>query len=81
MKTWFPEPFRSWFFGRNLDLTDPELLSDYFREAAVFHGHLADLLPPPTGITTYLAGILGRLDRGRPFRAAAEVISPPEVLR
>lgn len=68
LKTWFPSEFRSWFFGRNLNLTHPDL-PGYFDEARQFHEHLAALFPPALGITDYLAGVLARLDGGRPFRA------------
>src|SRR5947209_1458080 len=33
LQTWFPEKFRSWFYGRNLNLSDARL-PGYFDEAA-----------------------------------------------
>jgi len=68
LKTWFPMPFRSWFFGRNLNLAHPEL-SGYFSEATTFNEQLEQLLPHSLGITTYVAKILSSLDHGRPFQA------------
>ena len=57
LKTWFPDEFRSWFFGRNLNLTDPELRG-YFAEALAFREHIASLFPPALGVAGYLADIL-----------------------
>ncbi len=68
LKTWFPQEFRSWFFGRNLNLTPN--LHDYFREAAEFHEHLRLLFPSGMGITDHVAGLLSQLDHGRRFVAA-----------
>jgi len=68
LKTWFPEEFRSWFFGRNLNLTEPGM-PGYFDEAATFNAQLNNLFPPGLGIADHLAGILSRLDGGRPFTA------------
>src|SRR3954447_3660977 len=39
LKTWFPKEFRSWFYGRNLNLTHPSL-DGYFAEAEQFHADL-----------------------------------------
>lgn len=69
LKTWFPEKFRSWFFGRNLNLTDPRL-PGYFDEAERFHAQLEALFPPGRGIARHVGELLGRLDRGRSFVAA-----------
>ena len=68
LTTSFPAPFKSWFYGRNLNLTPPDL-HEYFEEAAQFHEHLAALFPPGLGLTSHLAGVLGALDHGRPFVA------------
>lgn len=68
LKTSFPAPFKSWFYGRNLNLTPPDLAS-YFAEAARFHEHLAALFPPGLGVASHLAGVLSALDHGRPFVA------------
>jgi len=69
LQTRFPPEFRSWFYGRNLNLSAPDL-GRYFDEAALFHEQLAALLPPELGFTSYLAGLLAALDHGRPFLAA-----------
>jgi len=68
MKTWFPEAFRAFFYGENLNLAHPDL-SDYFREAARFNEQLRALFPPGLGLAEHLAGILAQLDHGRPFQA------------
>jgi len=67
--------FRSWFYGRNLNLSSPDL-GRYFDEAALFDEQLAALLPPEHGFTTYLAGLLAALDHGRLFVARTPVRSP-----
>ena len=69
LKTWFPEKFRSWFFGRNLNLARPDLPA-YFDEAAAFHAQLDALFPSPPGLVQHVGAILASLDRGRPFLAA-----------
>ena len=66
LQTWFPEKFHSWFFGRNLNLTDPRL-AGYFDEAARFHAQLEDLFAPGHGIAGHVGELLARLDGGRPF--------------
>lgn len=68
LKTWFPEKFRSWFFGRNLNLSAPGL-EGYFAESARFHAQLETLFPPP-GLLRHVGGLLAALDRGRPFLPA-----------
>jgi hypothetical protein len=69
LQTWFPEKFRSWFFGRNLNLSHPDL-PGYFAEAAQFHRQLDALLPPGLGLIARVGGLLATLDHGRPFLAA-----------
>jgi carrier-protein-independent halogenase WelO5-like protein len=66
LQTWFPEKFRSWFFGRNLNLSDARL-TGYFDEAARFHAQLEALFPPGLGIARHVGELLARIDRGRPF--------------
>jgi hypothetical protein len=66
LKTWFPDAFRAWFYGRNLNLTEPDL-PGYFDEAAIFNAQLNNLFPPGLGIGDHLAGILSALDNGRRF--------------
>lgn len=68
LQTWFPEKFRSWFFGRNLNLAEPGL-PGYFDEAAQFHQALRALFPPGQDVETRVGRILSTLDRGRPFVA------------
>lgn len=68
--TEFPEPFRSFFYGRNLNLNAPDL-EDYFAAAARFK---ADLSRFGTGLGVDIAGrvlgVLSALDGGRPVAAA-----------
>ncbi len=69
LKTWFPEKFKSWFYGQNLNLmqTDPET---YFQQAEVFHQHMTELFPAGQGIDSCVMKLLSRLDDNRPYRAA-----------
>lgn len=69
LKTTFPEKFRSWFYGRNLNLmgTDPE---SYFNQARDFHVQMQELFPAELGINEYLMQVLSDLDQGRPYRSA-----------
>lgn len=69
LQTWFPEKFRSWFYGRNLNLAEPSL-AGYFDEAAQFSRQLEDFFPTGEGIATRVGGVLASLDHGRPFVAA-----------
>lgn len=69
LQTWFPEKFRSWFYGRNLNLAEPSL-AGYFDEAAQFERQLEALFPAGEGIAERVAGVLAALDHGRPFVAA-----------
>ena len=69
LQTWFPEKFRSWFYGRNLNLAHPAL-DGYFEEAEAFHAQLEPLFPAP-GLVAHLGSLLGRLDHGLPFLPAA----------
>jgi hypothetical protein len=68
LQTWFPEAFRAFFYGENLNLAHPDLRA-YFSAAATFHQQLRQLFPPGLGLTEHLAGILAQLDHGRPFQA------------
>lgn len=68
LQTWFPEKFRSWFFGRNLNLAEPGL-PGYFDEAAQFSAALRSLFAPGQDLETRVGRILSSLDRGRPFVA------------
>tara|TARA_R110002096_G_scaffold67332_10_gene163384 strand:+ start:3372 stop:4196 length:825 start_codon:yes stop_codon:yes gene_type:complete len=69
VQTWFPEKFRSCFYGMNLNLTNPEQLPGYFAETEKFHRQLGELFPSPWGVFEYLAPFLSKLDRGKPFVA------------
>jgi len=69
LQTWFPEKFHSWFYGRNLNLSDARL-PGYFEEAARFHAQLEDLFPPGRGLAGHIGELLARLDGGRPFVSA-----------
>lgn len=66
----FPGPFRSFFYGRNLNLNDPDL-TGYFHAAARFDAALARLARL-TGVDAVarIAACLERLDGGRPYRPA-----------
>jgi hypothetical protein len=66
LQTWFPEKFRSWFYGRNLNLSHPAL-DGYFAEADRFHEQLEALLPGALGLPARVGGLLAQLDNGRPF--------------
>lgn len=69
LQTWFPEKFKSWFYGRNLNLAEPTL-AGYFDEAAQFARQLETLFPAGEGLASRVAGVLAWLDHGRPFVAA-----------
>lgn len=67
LRTWFPEKFRSWFLGVNLNLAHPDL-AGYFGAAGAFHGQLRDLFDG-AGPAQRVAEVLAALDHGRPFVA------------
>ena len=69
LKTWFPEKFKSWFYGQNLNLmqTDPDT---YFQQAEEFHQHMNELFPAAQGIDSCVMKLLSRLDENRPYRSA-----------
>jgi hypothetical protein len=69
LQTWFPQKFRSWFFGRNLNLSRPDL-PGYFQEAEQFHAQLEALFASGPGIVPHVGTLLATLDRGRGFVAA-----------
>jgi hypothetical protein len=69
LQTWFPDKFRSWFYGRNLNLTQPPL-TGYFDEAAQFARQLEELFPAGMSLPERVGSILAQLDHGRPFAAA-----------
>ncbi len=69
LQTWFPEKFRSWFFGRNVNLSQPGL-PGYFEEAATFHAQLDALFAAGQALPSRVGSLLASLDGGRPFVAA-----------
>lgn len=69
LKTWFPAAFKSWFFGRNLNLAHPDL-PGYFDEAAAFNAQLDSLFPAGNSLEATVTALLATLDHGRAFRAA-----------
>ena len=69
LKTWFPEKFKSWFYGQNLNLMETDSAS-YFNEAAIFHQQMQELFPASMGVDSHLMKLLSRLDENRPYRAA-----------
>ena len=68
LQTWFPERFRSWFFGANLNLTGPGL-EEYFAASAGFHAQLRALFPGELGLIERVGAVLASLDHGRTFVA------------
>jgi len=68
LQTWFPEKFRSWFFGVNLNLAPPDL-AGYFDAAAAFHAHLRELFAGAESPAERVGAVLAALDGGRPFVA------------
>lgn len=68
--TEFPGPFRSFFYGRNLNLNAPEL-DEYFCAAFRFRTTL-DRFSTNLGVDIRgrIGSILSTLDHGRPFEAA-----------
>lgn len=69
LQTWFPQPFRAWFYGRNLNLAGADL-TEYFAEAAQFERNLRELFAPLEGLEQRVGAVLAQLDHGRPFAAA-----------
>lgn len=69
LKTWFPEKFRSWFYGQNLNLMHDNPAA-YFAEVDRFHSQMNDLLPEPRGFNGLILRTLSQLDGNRPYRAA-----------
>lgn len=68
--TEFPGPFRSFFYGRNLNLNEPEL-DDYFSAADRFHADLARFgASLGLDISGRVSSVMSALDHGRPFEAA-----------
>ncbi|MCA9199124.1 MAG: 2OG-Fe(II) oxygenase [Planctomycetales bacterium] len=68
-QTWFPEAFRSFFYGRNLNLDEPSL-PHYFADAHSFHQQLNELFAPDKSPQQHVADLIGQLDQSRAFRAA-----------
>lgn len=68
-KTYFPEAFRSFFFGANLNLAHPDL-SDYFGLMPTFDHALDALMQPYGGFRARVLDVLSRFDGERSYRAA-----------
>lgn len=64
--TSFPAPFRSHFYGMNLNLADPDLRA-YFEMAPGFTRSLEDLMLSRGGFESRILALLSRLDGGRPY--------------
>lgn len=67
-KTYFPEAFRSFFYGANLNLAHPDL-TEYFGSAPAFERALDALLQPYGGFKSRVLGLLSSLDGGRMYQA------------
>lgn len=70
VQTWFPEKFRSWFYGVNVNLSEPGL-PGYFELGETFHAHLRQAFAGTSPLVERVSAILSALDDGRPF------IAPP----
>ncbi|MDR7038069.1 hypothetical protein J2X36_002824 [Methylobacterium sp. BE186] len=64
--TAFPAPFRSSFYGMNLNLADPDLAA-YFAMVPPFTESLAALMAPYGGFESRITGLLSAIDGGRPY--------------
>lgn len=69
LKTRFPEQFKAWFQGQNLNLMQTNPDTD-FQQAEKSHQHMADLFPAAQGIDSYMMRLLSPLNENRPNRAA-----------
>ncbi len=79
LRTSFPEQFRSWFYGRNLNLmgTNPD---SYFAEAEQFHQCLQELMPGEMNLLQRLFEVLSQLDGQRPYRPAPGPVPGTEYM-
>ena len=68
LQTWFPEKFRSWFYGANINLSPPGL-EGYFERSDEFHAHLRAAFAGVPDLVGRVGGLLAALDHGRPFLA------------
>ncbi|TXN19865.1 2OG-Fe(II) oxygenase [Methylobacterium sp. WL9] len=66
--TSFPAPFRSHFYGMNLNLADPDLEA-YFSMAPGFSESLAALMAPHGGFESRVMAVLSAIDGGRSYTA------------
>ncbi|GEO98830.1 2OG-Fe(II) oxygenase [Methylobacterium haplocladii] len=66
--TSFPAPFRSHFYGMNLNLADPDLEA-YFAMAPRFAKSLAALMVPHGGFDARVMAAFSAIDGGRPYGA------------
>jgi len=69
LKTYFPEKFKSWFYGRNLNLVNSDL-SHYFDEAKEFNQKLSEFLIDSESLPARITRLLSTLDHNRTFQAA-----------
>lgn len=69
IKSWFPEKFRSWFYGQNLNLLETNA-DAYFQEVPRFHQMLQELFSSSLSPDPHVTNILSRLDQNRPYRPA-----------
>lgn len=69
-QTEFPGPFRSFFYGRNLNLNAPDL-GEYFDAAERFHSTLTRFgAEIGIDITGRVAALMSEMDEAHPFEAA-----------
>ncbi len=68
VQTWFPEKFRSWFYGVNVNLSEPGL-PGYFELEDAFHAQLRQAFAGAPPLVERVSAILSALDDGRPFLA------------
>lgn len=68
IKTSFPDAFKSWFYGCNLNLCAPDLV-DYFQSAACFNAQLRELAVGGQSITDQVIKTLSALDNGQSYQA------------
>ncbi len=69
LKTYFPEDFKGWFFGQNLNLLTKSM-GHYFEQAEVFSKQLNGFFEEGRGPTSHLADVLEALDVQNEYSAA-----------
>lgn len=68
-RTTFPEKFKGWFYGQNLNLLTGGI-AEYFAEEPDFVRRLDALFPPGQGFADHVLPLASALDDGRAYRAA-----------